>query len=94
MKDREPDHEALPTSGLQHVTTFCGQCSCGCPELYLDPAADEERRVVITDDFGSSIRMSLAQLAVIVDDARDGVLDDLLGVAGGSSAPLRAAGAR
>ena len=67
----------VPT-GLQHVTTFCGQCSCGCPELYLDPAADEDRRVVITDDFGASIRMSLAQLAVIVDDARAGVLDELL----------------
>lgn len=72
------DHEPLPTAGLQHVTTFCGQCSCGCPELYVDPAAGEDRRVVITDDFGASIRMSLAQLAVIVDDARDGVLDDLL----------------
>jgi hypothetical protein len=65
-------------TGLQHVATFCGQCSCGCPELYLDPAADEDRRVVITDDFGSAIRMSVAQLAVIVDDARAGVLDDLL----------------
>jgi hypothetical protein len=64
--------------GLQHVTTFCGQCSCGCPELYLDPAADEDRRVVITDDFGAAIRMSVAQLAVIVDDARAGVLDELL----------------
>lgn len=84
------DHEPLPTQGLQHVTTFCGQCSCGCPELYVDPAADDDRRVVITDDFGQSIRMSLAQLAVIVDDARAGVLDDLLG----TSAALPAAGAR
>ncbi|MEJ2888061.1 hypothetical protein [Actinomycetospora aeridis] len=88
------DHAPLPTSGLQHVTTFCGQCSCGCPELYLDPAADEDRRVVITDDFGQAIRMSVAQLAVIVDDARNGVLDELLAVSGGSSAPLRAAGPR
>jgi len=64
--------------GLTHVATFCGQCSCGCPELWIDPAADDDRRVVITDDFGQSIRMSLAQLAVIVDDARDGVLDGLL----------------
>lgn len=72
------DHGPLPTSGLQHVATFCGQCSCGCPELYLDPAADDDRRVVITDDFGASIRMSVAQLAVIVDDARNGVLDGLV----------------
>jgi hypothetical protein len=63
---------------LQHVATFCGQCSCGCPELYVDPEAPEERRVVITDDFGQRIQMSLAQLAVIVDDARAGVLDELL----------------
>ena len=63
---------------LQHVATFCGQCSCGCPELYVDPAAPEKRRVVITDDFGQRIQMSLAQLAVIVDDARAGVLDELL----------------
>ncbi|MDF2978332.1 MAG: hypothetical protein K0S40_3060 [Actinomycetospora sp.] len=87
--------ENAPTAmgGLQHVATFCGQCSCGCPELWVDPAADDDRRVVITDDFGQSIRMSLAQLAVIVDDARAGVLDGLL-AAPGSSAPLRAADAR
>jgi hypothetical protein len=75
------DHDPLaagPTAGLQHVATFCGQCSCGCPELYLDPDAGDERRVVITDDFGQRIQMSLAQLAVIVDDARNGVLDGLL----------------
>lgn len=72
------DHEATPISGLQHVATFCGQCSCGCPELYVDPDADDDRRVVITDDFGQAIHMSLAQLAVIVDDARAGVLDGLL----------------
>lgn len=69
---------AFDPSGLQHVTTFCGQCSCGCPELYLDPAAPEEQRVVITDDFGAAIRMSVEQLKVIVDDARAGVLDELL----------------
>ncbi len=75
------DHDPLPaglTGGLQHVATFCGQCSCGCPELYVDPHAGDERRVVITDDFGQRIQMSLAQLAVIVDDARNGVLDGLL----------------
>ncbi|WP_433029789.1 hypothetical protein [Actinomycetospora sp. CA-053990] len=71
------DHDPL-LAGLQHVATFCGQCSCGCPELYVDPDAGDERRVVITDDFGQRIQMSLAQLAVIVDDARNGVLDGLL----------------
>jgi hypothetical protein len=77
MTDHDPLTAGL-TAGLQHVATFCGQCSCGCPELYLDPNADDERRVVITDDFGQRIQMSLAQLAVIVDDARNGVLDGLL----------------
>jgi hypothetical protein len=68
----------IDTTAFQHVATFCGQCNCGCPELYLDPTADEERRVVITDDFGAHIRMSPAQLAVIVEDVRAGVLDGLL----------------
>lgn len=59
------------------ITTFCGQCNCGCPELFIDESADEERRVVITDDFGSSIQMSLAQLHVLVSDVKDGALDGL-----------------
>ena len=70
------------TAGLQHVATFCGQCNCGCPELYIDPAAPEERRIVITDDFGQRIQMSVEQLRAIVDDARAGVLDELVGTAG------------
>lgn len=72
----------IGTSGLQHVATFCGQCNCGCPELYLDPHADDPRRVIITDDFGQRIRMSLPQLADLVADARNGVLDELLATAG------------
>jgi hypothetical protein len=63
---------------LRHVATFCGQCNCGCPELFIDPAADDDRRVVITDDFGQRIQLSLVQLAAIVDDARAGVLDEAL----------------
>lgn len=66
---------SLPEPRL--IATFCGQCNCGCPELFIDESADEERRVVITDDFGSSIRMSLAQLHVLVSDVKDGVLDGL-----------------
>ncbi len=69
------------TAGLQHVATFCGQCNCGCPELYVNPATPEERRIVITDDFGQRIQMSVAQLRVIVDDARAGVLDELVATA-------------
>ena len=63
---------------MRHIATFCGQCSCGCPELYLDDAAAPEQRVVITDDFGQRIQMSLDQLADLVADVRRGVLDEVL----------------
>ena len=63
---------------MRHIATFCGQCSCGCPELHLDDAAAPEKRVVITDDFGQRIQMSLDQLADLVADVRRGVLDEVL----------------
>lgn len=65
-------------TGLQHVATFCGQCNCGCPELFVDHQASEERRVVITDDFGQRIQMSMAQLHALVSDVKDGALDELV----------------
>lgn len=65
----------MSQDNLVHMLTLCGSCSCGCPELYLDPAAAEEQRVVITDDFGSAIRLSRAQLRDIIGLARDGSLD-------------------
>jgi hypothetical protein len=70
------------------LITFCGNCGCGCPELYVDHDAPEERRIVITDDFGQRIQMSVEQLAVIVDEARSGTIDSLV------SAELTTAGAR
>jgi hypothetical protein len=63
---------------MRHIATFCGSCSCGCPELLVDDTAPPERRVVITDDFGQRIEMSLEQLADLVTDVRRGVLDELL----------------
>ncbi|SDI64584.1 hypothetical protein SAMN05192558_106134 [Actinokineospora alba] len=63
---------------MRHVATFCGQCSCGCPELWIDPDAPEEKRVVITDDFGQRIQMSVGQLTDLVADVKNGVLDELL----------------
>lgn len=66
------------TTHLRHIATFCGDCSCGCPELFLDETADAERRVVITDDFGQRIQMSLAQLQDLVADVKSGVLDQLV----------------
>ena len=44
----------------------------------MDHDADDDRRVVITDDFGQRVQMSLAQLADLVADVKDGVLDRLL----------------
>jgi hypothetical protein len=63
---------------MEHIATFCGNCNCGCPELYLDPDATDEKRVIITDDFGQRIQMSVEQLQVLVDDVKAGVLDKLL----------------
>lgn len=70
MSDRE--------SGLRHIATFCGQCDCGCPELFVDENAAPERAVVITDDFGQRIQLSLEQLAVLVADVKSGTLDGVL----------------
>ncbi len=72
-----PDHSG--ESALEPVAVFCGNCSCGCPELLLDHAADEDRRVVITDDFGQRVQMSLEQLSVLVADVKGGALDRLVG---------------
>jgi len=56
------------------VARFCGQCSCGCPELAVDPSAPYSQRIVIRDDFGHSIHMSSDQLLDIVKQARSGAL--------------------
>ncbi|MDQ3987979.1 MAG: hypothetical protein M3291_02030 [Actinomycetota bacterium] len=69
-------------SRLRHVATFCGSCNCGCPELYLDEAAATQRRVVITDDFGQRIQMSLEQLHDLVTDVKSGVLDTVVAPVG------------
>lgn len=63
---------------MRHIATFCGQCNCGCPELFVDDAAAPEKRIVITDDFGQRIQMSVGQLSDLVDDIRKGVLDEVL----------------
>ena len=65
-------------SGLSHVATFCGQCNCGCPEVLLDHGAGAEKRIVISDDFGQRIQMSVEQLRVLVADVKSGVLDAVI----------------
>ena len=68
----------MPLDSMESVAVFCGNCSCGCPELFLDHAADEEHRVVITDDFGQRVQMSLVQLSALVADVKGGALDRLV----------------
>lgn len=61
--------------GLDPVATFCGDCDCGCPQLFVDPAAPAERRVVLTDDFGQRVQMSADQFSSLVAEAKSGKLD-------------------
>jgi hypothetical protein len=63
---------------LRPIATFCGQCDCGCPQLFVDEAAAPERRVVLTDDFGASVRMSAAQFGDLLAQARSGALDSVV----------------
>jgi hypothetical protein len=69
---------------LTRIVLLCGNCSCGCPELLVDQEAPPERRIVITDDFGQRVQMSVDQLQVLIDEARSGRLDEpLAGLAAG-----------
>ena len=70
-----------PVAMLQHVATFCGQCNCGCPEVWVDHDAEADRQVVITDDHGQRVQLSLTQLADLVAYVKDGVLDELVAAA-------------
>jgi hypothetical protein len=64
-------------SGLEPVATFCGNCSCGCPQLFVDPGAPADRRVVLTDDFGQRVQMSADQFASLIEEAKAGRLDSI-----------------
>ncbi|MEG3626755.1 hypothetical protein [Streptomyces poriticola] len=67
--------ETAGPSGLEPVAAFCGNCDCGCPQLFVDPAAPADRRIVLTDDFGQRVQMSADQFADLVEDAKAGKLD-------------------
>ena len=58
--------------------TFCGECACGCPQLFVDESAPPEQRVVLTDDFGSQVRMSAAQFGDLLAQAKSGALDTVI----------------
>jgi hypothetical protein len=64
-------------NALEPVATFCGKCSCGCPQLFVDAAAASERRVMITDDFGQRIQMSADQFSSLIEEAKAGRLDSV-----------------
>ncbi|WP_327436520.1 hypothetical protein OG279_38170 (plasmid) [Streptomyces sp. NBC_01201] len=59
--------------------TFCGNCDCGCPQLFVDENAPAERRIVITDDFGQRVEMSADQFGSLVEEAKAGRLDAVVG---------------
>jgi hypothetical protein len=63
-------------TGLTRIAVLCGNCNCGCPELFIDHTAAEDRRVVITDDFGQRVQMSAQQLLALIEEARSGRLDE------------------
>jgi len=60
------------------IAVLCGQCSCGCPELFVDHAASPDKRIVITDDFGQRVQMSADQFQALVDEVRSGHLDETM----------------
>jgi hypothetical protein len=62
----------------QPLATFCGECGCGCPQLFVDESAPPEQRVVLTDDFGSRVRMSAAQFGDLLAQAKSGALDTVV----------------
>jgi hypothetical protein len=68
------DHNA----GLTRIAVLCGNCSCGCPELFIDHEAAEDRRIVITDDFGQRVQMSADQFLALIEEARSGRLDEAI----------------
>jgi hypothetical protein len=61
--------------GITRIAVLCGQCNCGCPEVFVDHTAAPERRIVITDDFGQRVQMSADQFQVLVEEARSGRLE-------------------
>ncbi|MGH3683658.1 MAG: hypothetical protein ACRDRU_29740 [Pseudonocardiaceae bacterium] len=68
----------LDITTAQPLATFCGECSCGCPQLFVDESAPAEQRIVLTDDFGSQVRMSAGQFSDIITQAKSGALDTVI----------------
>jgi len=46
--------------------------------LFIDHTAADDRRIVITDDFGQRVQMSADQLLALIEEARSGRLDEAI----------------
>jgi hypothetical protein len=46
--------------------------------LFVDESAPPEKRIVLTDDFGSRVRMSAAQFGNLLTQAKSGALDTVV----------------
>jgi hypothetical protein len=78
MSHGRKERQMNDVTGLARIAVLCGNCSCGCPELFIDHAAAEDRRIVITDDFGQRVQMSADQLLALIEEARSGRLDEAI----------------
>jgi hypothetical protein len=78
MSGGRKEHQMHDATGLTRIAILCGNCSCGCPELFIDHAAAEDRRIVITDDFGQRVQMSADQLLALIEEVRSGRLDEAM----------------
>jgi hypothetical protein len=78
MSGERKEHQMHDATGLTRIAILCGSCNCGCPELFIDHAAAEDRRIVITDDFGQRVQMSADQLLALIEEVRSGRLDEAI----------------
>ncbi|MFI9159376.1 hypothetical protein [Kitasatospora aureofaciens] len=72
----------MSESVQEPVARFCGNCNCGCPQVFVDHDAPEERRIRITDDFGQQIQVSADQFRDLLEQAKTGSLDPVTTMAG------------
>src|ERR1700753_1186092 len=69
------------SGNLTRFALLCGQCSCGCPELFVDHDAAPERQIVITDGFGQRAPMRGEPVPALSEEARSGRLDQAMAAA-------------
>jgi hypothetical protein len=71
MNNQDP--KLADASALQVIAVLCHTDTC-CPTIALDAAADDDRQVVIQDDFGQAVRMSRGQFQILIEMAQAGQL--------------------